>query len=349
MVLGWAIASECPRLSTSSHATTPRHDAAWKQFFGLSIVVEHMLRGFFPEVAALLDFATLRDVSAEWVQDGRRRRGDLVWRVDYGDGSARSLATMLEHQSTVDGTMARRVLGNVGMAYERLRRDRALDADRRLRMLCIVIHAGRRRWTAPGAAERVGVSPGGEVLALVSQPYALLDARHHRPEHLPARNLVSTLFELYRADADAVAGPLEALGSWLPGLGDDAGPVRAAYAEWLATTMPSRFPPAHALAMVEKLTGGTPEEDAMPMSVAEEQIQRQLRRTRREGLSEGRREGIASLQAMLRRMTAHKFGAAVADELARRLDGVTDATRLAEAGELVIECDTGADLLARIG
>ena len=227
--------------------------------------------------------------------------------------------------------------------------------------LGVVIHAGRRRWTAPGAAERVGVSSDGEVLALMSRPYVLLDARHHRPEHLPARNLVSTLFELYWADADAVAGPLEALGRWLPGLGDDAGPVRAACAEWLATTMPSRFPPAHALAMVEELTGGTPEEDAMAMSVAEEQIQRRLRRTRREGLNEGRREGlsegrregrregIASQRAMLRRMAAHKFGAAVADELARRLDAVTDAARLAGAGELVIECDTGADLLARVG
>ena len=131
--------------------------------------------------------------------------------------------------------------------------------------------------------------------------------------------------------------------------GTDAGPVRAAHAEWLATTMPSRFPAAHALAMAEELTGGAPEEDAMPMSVAEEQIQRQLRRTRREGLSEGRREGMASQRAMLCRMAAHKFGVAMADELARRLDEMTDTARLADAGDLIMECDAGADLLNRIG
>ena len=31
----------------------PSHDAAWKQFFALSVVVEHLLGGFFREVAAL--------------------------------------------------------------------------------------------------------------------------------------------------------------------------------------------------------------------------------------------------------------------------------------------------------
>ena len=131
--------------------TNARHDAAWKQFFALSVAVEHLLRGFFPEVAALLDMDTLRDVSAEWVQEGARRRGDSVWRVRYWDGSARSLTVFLEFQSTVDTSMARRVLGYVGMAYERARRNNALDGDGRLRPLCIVIYAGVNPWTAPGA------------------------------------------------------------------------------------------------------------------------------------------------------------------------------------------------------
>ena len=154
--------------------TNASHDAAWKQFFALSVVVEHLLRGFFPEVARLLDFDTLRDVSAEWVQDGARRRGDAVWRVRYRDGTARSLMVFLEFQSTVDAGMARRVLRNVGMAYERARRNLVLDADHRLRPLCIVIHAGRRRWTAPGAANRLAVSADGEVLSSLSEPYAAL-------------------------------------------------------------------------------------------------------------------------------------------------------------------------------
>ena len=120
----------------------PSHDAAWKQFFALSVVVEHLLGGFFREVAALLDFATLRDISGEWVQDGTRRRSDSVWRVRYRDGTDRSLVVLLEFQSTVDASMARRVLRNVGMAYERLRRNGGLDRDGRLRPLRVYPRAG---------------------------------------------------------------------------------------------------------------------------------------------------------------------------------------------------------------
>ena len=147
------------------------HDAAWKQFFALPVAVEHLLRGFFPEVAELLDFDTLRDLSGEWVQDGARRRGDAVWRVDYRDGSGRSLVVFLEFQSTVDAGMARRALRNVGMAWERMRRAGTLDSDGCVRPLFVVLHAGQRRWTAPGAAERVEVSATGEIASPMSRPY----------------------------------------------------------------------------------------------------------------------------------------------------------------------------------
>ena len=40
------------------------YDAAWKQFFALPIMVEHLLRGFASSIAELLDYATLRDVPA---------------------------------------------------------------------------------------------------------------------------------------------------------------------------------------------------------------------------------------------------------------------------------------------
>ena len=138
--------------------------------------------------------------------------------------------------------MARPVLRNIGMAAERLRRNHDLDADGRLRPLAVVIHAGRRPWTAPGAAGRVAVDDHGEVLALLALPYAALDARRLTPEHLPRRNLVSTLFELNGPDAADAEAPLRALGGWLDELGERAAAVRAAYAEWLATVSPTAFP-----------------------------------------------------------------------------------------------------------
>lgn len=159
--------------------------------------------------------------------------------------------------------------------------------------MCIVVHAGARAWTAPGAAERVEVSADGEVLACLSEPYAALDARRLPPEHLPPRNLVSTLFELNGIrDVDDAAAPLERLGGWLPGLGAFLEPVRAAYAEWLATTMPTLFPGGEAAAMVERFTGAAFEEESMAATVLEERLQRRIRRERRDGEALGVQRGI---------------------------------------------------------
>ena len=341
------------------------HDAAWKQFFALPIAVEHLLHGFFPEVAALLDFDTLRDVSGEWVADGRRRRADSVWRVGYRDGGRRSLTLVLEFQATVDRDMAGRVLGMLGMAHRRARRAGTLDVDRRLRTLCIVIHTGRRRWTAPGAAERVAVSADGEVLSLTAAPYAMLDARRHPREHLPQRNVVSTLFGLttVRMVQDAVAPltPLTDLGTWLPDLHVPAEPVRKAYAEWLATTMPTAFTRESALELVERLTRTGTKEEGMAFTVLEEQLQRKLKRTRREGVAEGRAEGMEQgmeqgmvqgvahgMRNMLRGQVARKFGDAAAAGTEGLLAGL-DADGLQRAGESIMDCATAEELVERLG
>ena len=353
--------------------TNARYDAAWKQFFALSVAVEHLLRGFFPEVAALLDFDSLRDVSAEWVEDGTRRRGDSVWRVRYRDGSARSLMVFLEFQSTVDASMARRVLGYVGMAYERARRNGVLDGDGKLRSLCIVIHAGVRPWAAPGTAGRVAVSADGEVLACLSDPYAALDARRLPTEHLPPRNLVSTLFELNGLEeGDDAEAPLRRLGTWLPDLGELAGRVQAAYAEWLATVNETLYPGATAKALVERLTGADHEEDPMAATVLEEQLQRRIRRERRDaeavgvrqgielgeqrgikqgmqrGIEQGAQRALADTRSLLAGLVTRKFGAGTAARTADLLAGIGDADGLRRASEWVIDCATAEELVQRL-
>ena len=335
------------------------YDAAWKQFFALSIMVEHLLRGFAGQVAELLDFATMRDVAGEWVQDGRRRRSDAVWRVDYRDGSDRSLVVMLEFQSTVDRSMARRVLHIVGMAYEKLRRNQQLDPDGRLRVLCFVIHSGGRAWTAPGVADQVGVSAAGEVLSLLSQPYVALDARGGVREQFPERNFVATLFHLTASSTVAeVLDVLRDLGRWLSDeAGDQAEPVCAVYGEWLATCMPRLFLRSRASALVEQLTQSRTEDQSMTalaerMEREAAQWRRRVRKSRQEGRREGRQEGmdlgLAHERSLLRHLAARKFGDTTGDRLARRLVDVSDTDKLAEVGALIIECDTSASFLDRI-
>ena len=68
----------------------------------------------------------------------------------------------------------------------------------------------------------------------------------------------------------------------------------------------------------------------------------------RQGRAEGREEGLAEERALLRRQAARRFGAGTAEALAGLLEGVADADRLAEVGEMIVDCGTGSELLGRV-
>ena len=67
------------------------------------------------------------------------------------------------------------------------------------------------------------------------------------------------------------------------------------------------------------------------------------REARRKGLQEGRREGRQ--EAVIRSAT-RKFGRETARRLAKVLEGVSDSEQVGLAGDLVIDCATGEELLA---
>ena len=69
---------------------------------------------------------------------------------------------------------------------------------------------------------------------------------------------------------------------------------------------------------------------------------------RAEGLAQGRSEGLAQGRAVLVRLAARKFDARTAERLADRVAGIDDPGRLAEAVDLIVECDDAADLLSRL-
>ena len=51
---------------------------------------------------------------------------------------------------------------------------------------------------------------------------------------------------------------------------------------------------------------------------------------------------------MLLRQAARRFGADTAEALAGLLEGVDDADRLAETGEMIVDYGTGSELLDRV-
>ena len=341
------------------------YDAAWKRLFDLPIMVEHLLRGFAAPVADLLELATLRDLSASWAAaDAEQRHGDAVWRADYADGSGRSVVVLLEFQSGVDRAMAVRVQRYATMARETLARAGRFDADGELRLLPVVVHSGRRRWSAPGVVRTVGVTADGEVLIPLPGVYLLLDAVHGGPDHRPERNLVSTLFELdCVAHPAEVVGPMRALMEWLPGTGAAHREVLEAFVEWLATTMPRLFPDSDAAVVVEGLRRDLLGREAEMTQLAERVkeweaewlrqgiergIQQGIERGMERGIERGIERGLAEERELLCRQAARKFDAVTARRLARRLEAVTDTKRLAEVGDWIIDCETGASLLERV-
>ncbi|MDD9964481.1 MAG: hypothetical protein OXU70_20580 [Gammaproteobacteria bacterium] len=69
---------------------------------------------------------------------------------------------------------------------------------------------------------------------------------------------------------------------------------------------------------------------------------------REAGLQEGRQKGLAEQRKLLAAMVERKFDVAIARHFARRLQEVDQPEKLAEAAGWIIECDDGADLLARL-
>ena len=66
-----------------------------------------------------------------------------------------------------------------------------------------------------------------------------------------------------------------------------------------------------------------------------------LRMERQESRAEGER-------ALLVRLTTRRFGAGTGKRLAAMLSRIDDPARLAGAGDRIVECATGAELLARV-
>ncbi len=313
-------------------------------------MVEHLLRGFAPELAEHLEFASLRQLSANWTTPAEQRQGDDTWRVWYADACGRSVVVLVEFQSTVDRGMAARVASYKSMAYDRLRRQGEIDPDGRQRMLAVVIHAGPDRWTASGAAVGVLVSDAGEPLQQWDE-YLCLDARRLPVEHLPDGNPTATVLAMEAARSVSEAlDLLRSMATWLPEVmgTERAWKLMDAVAEWLLSTLPRRFPDAPSRkAMLRNWTGSNEEKRHMttlPQRIAEWGDERQ-----QAGWEEGRQAGREEARALLCRQATHKFDAATGQELDRRLRAVSNPERLSEVGAWIIECPTSTELLARVG
>ena len=337
------------------------HDAAYKRLFSHPRMVEDLLRGFIAaNWTGALDFETLEKLPAEFVSDDlRQRRGDGMWRVRFRDEWLYVLV-LLEFQSTVDPYMAVRILVYTGLLHQDLVRRSALGPDGELPpVLPVVIYNGRSRWTAETDVSRL-IAPVGEDLARCqpSQRYFVVDAGGFRDDDLPQRNLVSAVVRLEnsrsRADLKRV---VDALVEWLRGPGHRD--LKRSFGEWIGQVLMPRRLGSVSLPRV-------PELEEVQTMLAErvqewydEAHEKGLKAGMAKGVEQGIQQGIArgiaqgiervrgEERALLCRLAARKFDAETAERLSELLDGLTATDRLAEIGECIIDCNTGADLLER--
>lgn len=124
----------------------------------------------------------------------------------------------------------------------------------------------------------------------------------------------------------------------------DEAELKRAFADWIRVLSSSLQP-----------TGEVPMADLSLEGLAmtlEERVkqwpQQWLREGREEGLKQGLKEGLRHERALLHRQASSRFDAETASRVAAALEGVSDPERLAEAGEAIVRCKTGAELLRHL-
>ena len=357
-------------------ANGPRdvHDSAFKLLFDHADMVRDLLRGFAPpDLVEAFDFDSLEQVPADYVGDDlQQSRSDRLWRVLFrAEGSQEwlYLLLLLEFQSTVDRYMAARVLSYTAQTFLKLIRGGQLAADGLLPpLLPVVIYSGSGRWSAPREASEL-VAEAGPGLAPFQprQRYLLLDQGAVDEDTLPSGNLLSAQIGLGRASVPGMSAALGRVEALLEGPGHAT--LRRAFAE-MARQLVSRSRASSSqpgLAAALRSLAQVGDLNAMASTLGEnidEYVEQRSESAFKQGVAEGVERGIEkgvergieeSLErelrrdrALLLRQAARKFDAETAARLSVLLERIDDPERFADIGEYLVDCATGAELIARV-
>ncbi len=308
-----------------------KHDRAWKLLFSYPEMVRGLLTGFLPsEWVSDLDLSVMtRQSEGQVTDDGRERHPDRVWEVGLGGGPGSVLVT-LEFQSTVDRTMAVRVLVYTAMLYQdRLRRSSAELPP----VLPIVVYYGSEEWKVGEEVAELCAAPGAPRAPYQpSQRHFVLDVGGYTGPLPGGRNWMAELVRLARTpDPEVVAAELRNISARWPEPQYDS--LLEAILTWLGQVhfpmhridleMPELVNVREAIIMLQQV--------GMDWSA----------KLRDEGRAEGQVE-VVRLQA------ARKFGAETAERLAGRLAEIADPERAVEVGGWLLECESGEELLDRV-
>jgi len=174
---------------------THHHDTGYKELFSYPEFVQQLIEGFAPpEIAGLMDFATLKQHSGHYITPMFEEKiEDVVWSVEVTwDGITQRvfLYLLLEFQSPVDRTMPIRLMHYVACFYSELLKQKVITpGDGLPPVFPIVLYNGSRRWTAPLDIYAM-VTPEPPAFLQVYQPhlrYYLIDEGRYTDAELGLR------------------------------------------------------------------------------------------------------------------------------------------------------------------
>ena len=364
-----------PRMASS--------DPAYKLLFSQPRMVEDTLRGYVaPDWCEALDFSTLAQMNAEYIgTDLHHRIGDMLWRVEFREGSLLGgpplangerpyLLVLFEFQSAVDPDMAWRMHEYVYLLQRHQRGNGTLKAEgREPPVLAVVVYNGDRVWTAGDARSGPVVEgpSGSGWTGNRTRTYVVLDERalaeggggpvgngrrlpgsrrlpgaRLRLDRLAPDNRLTTLIGLETGAAEALPGLLwEAFERYA---GEEEKGLREGYHARVRDAGAKGLPPlAEMERMLEARRGGRQMPGLMEARIMEWEA-RVLERGREQGIAQGRAEE----RALLCRLAERRFDAETAGQVSVLLAEVAGAEDLLEAGDWILECRTGGELLERL-
>ena len=332
-------------------------DAPYKVLFQDPGIFEETVRLVAPELADALDFETAASLDKEHLTAlARVRVQDKIRRVECKTGTLRNgrrryVLVLIEFQSGHDADMAWRMRDYLHLVESGLRQTGTARAEGAVPdMLSIVVHNGERPWRAK--AECAGPLTGDGPPVLVRM-YATVDLQVlARGPDAQGRALVpgsrlATLAELESAPVELL--PRVLLEAFRRYDGVESAALRRGLHLRVEAVIARRgstegLPP---LAVCERMLAARRGEDMTAMLDAT--LARWEEAKVAEGVERGMAEGEAQGRiALLRRQVAWRFGADVAGQVTALLADVTDVARLDQAGEWLLECDTGEALLERL-
>lgn len=298
-------------------------DSLYHRLFSHPLMVEHLVGAFVPVVvAAGLDLAAIERVNAKFHgHRGKRREGDVIWRLPFQGGGEMYLYLLLEFQSQNDWWMAVRTQVYEGLLWQQLIAERSLrTGDRLPPVLLLVLYNGAARWKAPTRTADLIALPAHSPL-WPWQPrvrYHLLDMRAFPESALGGGSLAELLVRLEQpqADPEHLAALIDEVIVWFRGH-PDYGTLKMLFTELVRQAIGSLDPPV-----------ALPDDMQEMRAMVASNTQEWFRKWKAEGLAEGRAEGRAEGERKgkadtLLRQLRRRFGAVPAETetLVRAADG----------------------------